>query len=78
MSREKKKSQPMSLRIKQTIADRPSAFCEQSGQSKTTAIERAIVAYIDDYESMIKWAGKNRQEMSRTHGSSPKFVIVQC
>lgn len=78
MSREKKKSQPMSLRIKQTIADRPSAFCEQSGQSKTTAIERAIVAYIDDYESMIKWAGKNRREMSRTHGSSPKFVIVQC
>lgn len=58
MSREKKKSQPMSLRIEQTVADRLSAFCEQSGQSKTTAIERAIVAYIDDYESMMKRAGK--------------------
>lgn len=58
MSHKKKKSQPMSLRIEQTIADRLSAFCEQSGQSKTIAIERAIVAYIDDYESMMKWVGK--------------------
>lgn len=62
MSREKKKSQPMSLRIKQTIADRLSSFCEQSGQSKTTTIERAIVAYIDDYESMIKRAGKTDEK----------------
>ena len=58
MSREKKKSQPMSIRIHQTIADRLSDFCEKSGQSKTTAIERAIVAYIDSYDAMIERANR--------------------
>lgn len=43
-------------------SDRLSAFCEQSGQSKTTTIERAIVAYIDDYESMMKQAGKTDEK----------------
>ena len=71
MSREKKKSQPMSLRIEQTIADRLSAFCEQSGQSKTTAIERAIVAYIDDYESMMKRAAKQTR-----NEQNPRFIAV--
>ena len=54
MNREKKKSQPMSIRIEKTIADRLSDFCVKSGQSKTTAIERAIVAYIDNYDRMME------------------------
>ena len=62
MSHEKKKSQPMSIRIEQSIANRLSEFCEKSGQSKTTAIERAIVAYIDDYEDMLERAGKTQKE----------------
>ena len=75
MSREKKKSQPMSLRIEQTIADRLSAFCEQSGQSKTTAIERAIVAYIDDYESMMKKADTALYKSKRNGKSQYSWFV---
>lgn len=56
---EKKKSQPMSIRIRLDIAERLSGFCKQSGQSKTIAIERAIMEYIDNYEAMMKRANSN-------------------
>ena len=34
--------------------DRLKQFCEDSGQSKTVAIERAINMYIDDYDDKKK------------------------
>lgn len=58
MNREKKRSQPMSIRIEQNIAERLSDFCKKSGQSKTTAIERAIVAYINNYDTMMEQLDK--------------------
>ena len=57
-----KKSKPMSIRIEQSIAERLSIFCEKSGQSKTTAIERAIVAYINDYDTIMERIHKTEQE----------------
>lgn len=52
----------MSIRIEQSIAERLSIFCEKSGQSKTTAIERAIVAYINDYDTIMERIHKTEQE----------------
>ena len=48
----------MSIRIEQNIAERLSDFCKKSGQSKTTAIERAIVAYINNYDTMMEQLDK--------------------
>lgn len=50
MPREKKESVPTALRMDKEVYERLVAFCEESGQSKTTAIERALAMYINDYE----------------------------
>ena len=55
---EQKKSKPMSLRIERSIAERLTDFCKRSGQSKTTAIERAIIAYIDNYDLIMEEINK--------------------
>ena len=49
-----KESQPFSIRMDKPTFDRLSAFCENAGQSKTVAIERAINMYIDDYDEKMK------------------------
>ena len=33
-------------------------FCEESGQPKTVAIERAVNLYIDEYDKIMKRAEK--------------------
>ncbi len=43
MPRVKKDYRPMSLHMDTAIFDRLCTYCEESGQSKTTAIERALV-----------------------------------
>lgn len=48
----------MSLRIERSIAERLTDFCKRSGQSKTTAIERAIIAYIDNYDLIMEEINK--------------------
>lgn len=50
MARPKKESAPTSFRLDTAISERLTRFCEASGQSKTTAVERALAMYIDDYE----------------------------
>lgn len=50
MAKKLKESQPFSIRMKKTTFDRLEQFCEASGQTKTTAVERALEMYIDDYE----------------------------
>ena len=49
MARPKKDNVPVSLRIEKELFDRLNQFCEDSGQSKTVAMERALTMYIDDY-----------------------------
>lgn len=50
----RKESQPFSIRMEKTTFDRLEQFCTDSGQSKTTAVERALTMYIDDYNEKMK------------------------
>ena len=49
MPRPKKVNYPLSLRIEKNVYDRLTQYCEDSGQTKTLAIERALMVYIDEY-----------------------------
>lgn len=50
MPRQKKDSKILNIRLSTPISDRLELFCEESGQNKTVAVERALAAYIDDYD----------------------------
>ncbi len=50
MPREKKDNVPISIKMEKQIYERLTSFCNESGQPKTTAIERAVKLYIDTYE----------------------------
>lgn len=54
MAKKGKESQPFSIRMDKEIFDRLTCYCEDSGQSKTTAIERAVTMYIDDYDRKMQ------------------------
>lgn len=54
MPRPKKPNHPVTVRLDQELYDRLNNFCERSGQPKTTAMERALKAYIDDYDAMME------------------------
>lgn len=53
MARPKKESSPVTIRMDKKVYNRLNAFCERSGQPKTTAIERALSEYIDNYEKIM-------------------------
>ena len=50
MAREKKENVPVSIRMEKQTYDRLVKFCEESGQPKTVAIERAVNLYVKAYE----------------------------
>ena len=54
MARPKKPNHPVTVRLEQELYDRLNDFCERSGQPKTVAIERALRAYIEDYDEMME------------------------
>lgn len=54
MARPKKPNHPVTVRLEQELYERLNDFCERSGQPKTVAIERALKAYIDDYDEMME------------------------
>ena len=49
IKKKKKDNYPLSLRIEKNVYDRLTQYCEDSGQTKTLAIERALMVYIDEY-----------------------------
>lgn len=49
MPRLKKDNYPLSLKIDKTVYERLTKYCEDSGQTNPLAIERALMAYIDEY-----------------------------
>ena len=53
MSRMKKESHPFSIKMDSAVYSRLEVYCEQSGQSKTVAIERAVKMFIDDYDKKM-------------------------
>lgn len=54
MARPKKENHPISIRMDKAIYDRLNEFCEVSGQPKTVAIERALMAYMNDYHIIVQ------------------------
>lgn len=49
MARQAKPHHPVTVRLKQDLFDELNRFCDDSGQSKTGAVERALEMYIQDY-----------------------------
>ena len=60
MARAKKDCHPFSIRMETTIYEKLTAFCEESGQPKTVAIERAVEAYINGYNNKMKRAEESK------------------
>lgn len=54
MARPRKDNVPVSFRLERTVYEKLNQFCEDSGQAKTVAIERALEMYIDDYYAKQK------------------------
>ena len=48
MSREKKDSKNFTCKLDREIFEQLEEFCKLSGQSKTTAVERAIRKYLEE------------------------------
>ena len=46
---ERRYNRRVSVRMEKRIYDKLTRFCEDAGQSKTVAVERAVEMYIDDY-----------------------------
>ncbi len=53
MPRPKKDNHPLSVRMDADVYNRLESYCETSGVPKTTAIERAVSLYIDNYDEMM-------------------------
>lgn len=49
MPRPKKDSKLLNIRLATSVSDRLEHYCEDSGQTKTVAVERALEAFIDNY-----------------------------
>lgn len=49
MARAKKDNVPFSARLEKNTYEKLCRFCEDSGQSKTVAVERALEKYVGEY-----------------------------
>lgn len=54
MPRQKQDKVPFSLRIDRALLERLEQYCDDAGQTKTTAVERALTMYMDDWDSKKK------------------------
>ncbi len=54
MAKPKKNGTYLNVCIESSIYDRLNRFSEDAGQAKTVAVERALAAYLDDYEEKQK------------------------
>ena len=54
MAKPKKNGTYLNVCIESSIYDRLNRFSEDAGQAKTVAVERALTAYLDDYEEKQK------------------------
>ena len=54
MARPKKNGTYLNVCIETPIYERLESFCSDAGQSKTIAVERALILYLDDYEEKQK------------------------
>ena len=54
MPRPKKDARNLNIKLDREIFEKLERFCEESGQSKTVAVERALKAYLDNYDDKQK------------------------
>ena len=54
MARPKKNGTYLNVCIETPIYERLEKFCEDAGQTKTVAVERALALYLEDYEEKQK------------------------
>ena len=54
MARSKKNGTYLNVCIETPIYERLVALCEDAGQTKTVAVERALTLYLEDYEEKQK------------------------
>ena len=50
MAKPKKNGTYLNVCIEKPIYERLEAMCDDAGQSKTVAVERALTLYLDEYE----------------------------
>ena len=66
MARPKKNGTYLNVCIETPIYERLVSLCEDAGQTKTIAVERALLAYLDDYDEkqriLRKSMSKNNHE----------------
>lgn len=67
MARQKKDGTYLNVRIETTVYDRLEKFSEEAGQSKTVAVERALTAYLDDYEEKQKMLEKYQNKKGQDY-----------
>lgn len=49
MPRPKKDAKILNIKLATPVYEDLQKFCDESGQTKTVAVERAVIAYIEDY-----------------------------
>ena len=54
MARPKKNGKYLNVYIETPIYERLESLCVDAGQTKTVAVERALLLYLDDYEEKQK------------------------
>ena len=54
MARPRKNGKYLNVCIEVPIYERLEAFCDDAGQTKTIAVERALTLYLDEYEEKQK------------------------
>ena len=54
MAREKKNGKHINMYIEREILEQLDIYCEAVGQTKTTAIERILKSYLDEWEEEAK------------------------
>ena len=51
MPRQKKDNTPLNIRMDKAVSERLIDYCEETGISKTAAVERAVLMYVEDYNN---------------------------
>ena len=62
MGRSKKNGTYLNICIETPIYERLEALCVNAGQTKTVAVERALTAYLDDYDEKQRLLQKLEHE----------------
>ena len=69
MARPKKNGTYLNVCSEKPIYDRLVALCDDAGQTKTIAVERALTAYLDDYEDRQRKL-KELETTGRVHSAA--------